>query len=174
MIKKSQVVALFLAFTFVLALTGIAQQQAEETVTCPVSGEVVKKSEAKASYEYKGKMYYFCCEACKEKFVKEPEKYIKKEQKHMHHEEKMHHEKKAHHEEHMHMKAGEKAHQEMMELLTCLDIKMSVENLENGIAVKITSENADVVKKIHEKAAKMKAMNAKKCEKEAKKEEEKK
>jgi len=36
----------------------------------------VKKSEAKATYEYNGKTYYFCMEGCKEKFVKEPAKYV--------------------------------------------------------------------------------------------------
>ena len=51
---------------------------AEEMVTCPVSGETIKKSEASEKYEYKGKMYYFCCPNCQEKFVKDPEKYAKK------------------------------------------------------------------------------------------------
>ena len=42
----------------------------------PVCGMKVKKSKAVAVSEYKGKKYYFCAEACKEKFDKEPEKYI--------------------------------------------------------------------------------------------------
>ena len=42
----------------------------------PVRGMKVKKSKAAAVSEYKGKKYYFCAEACKEKFDKEPEKYI--------------------------------------------------------------------------------------------------
>ena len=71
MIKNSKILVLLLGFAFVLVLTGIAQQQkSEETVTCPVSGEVIKKSEAKGTYEYKGKTYYFCCENCKEAFIK--------------------------------------------------------------------------------------------------------
>jgi len=36
----------------------------------------VKKSEAAAVSEYKGKKYYFCAVACKEKFEKEPERYV--------------------------------------------------------------------------------------------------
>jgi len=36
----------------------------------------VKKSEALV-YEYNGKTYYFCCAGNKEKFTKNPEKYIK-------------------------------------------------------------------------------------------------
>jgi YHS domain-containing protein len=51
----------------------------EEKVTCPVSGEVIRKSEAADSIEHEGKTYYFCCDGCKEKFVKNPEKYIKRE-----------------------------------------------------------------------------------------------
>ena len=80
MIKNSKALVLLLGFAFVLVMTGIAQQQkSEETVTCLVSGEVIKKSEAKATYEYNGKTYYFCCENCKEAFIKAPEKYINKE-----------------------------------------------------------------------------------------------
>lgn len=41
-----------------------------------VCGMKVKKSEAVAVSEYKGKKYYFCALACKEKFEKEPEKYV--------------------------------------------------------------------------------------------------
>jgi len=76
--KPSKILTLLIGFVFVLVLTGIAQQKPEETVTCPVSGEVMKKSEAKASYDYKEKTYYFCCESCKEKFMKDPEKYLQK------------------------------------------------------------------------------------------------
>ena len=42
----------------------------------PVCGMKVRKSGAAAVSEYKGKKYYFCAEACKAKFEKEPEKYI--------------------------------------------------------------------------------------------------
>ena len=42
----------------------------------PVCGMRVKKSEAAAVSEYKGRKYYFCAVACKEKFEKEPEKYV--------------------------------------------------------------------------------------------------
>ena len=53
-------------------------KKAEEMITCPVSGKEVKKSEAVGPHEYNGKDYYFCCEGCKEKFMKDPEKYAKK------------------------------------------------------------------------------------------------
>jgi YHS domain-containing protein len=44
---------------------------------CPVSGEEIEES-SKATYEYNGKIYNFCCASCIEEFKKDPEKYIKK------------------------------------------------------------------------------------------------
>jgi len=205
--KRSKVLALFLAISFAVVLSGIAQQQAEETVTCPVSGKEIKKSEAKATYEYEGKTYYFYCEKCKEAFVKNPEKYTQKKaemkevyncpmhpkvksdkpgkcpecgmklekkmmaKKHMHGEEKMHSKMM---QMKMHKKGEEKACCPMMGLMGSKDIEVNVENLEDGVAVKITSKNADVVKKIQEGVAKMKEMckqKAASCKKEVKKEE---
>ena len=169
----------------------------EETVVCPASGKEIKKSEAKISYEYKGKTYYFCCQMAKEKFVKNPEKYLEKktEMKEvytcpMHPEvksdkagkcpkcgmklekKKMAKKKMMHMEhtdkEHMHKKGEEKACCPMMGMMSSKDVEMNVENLKDGIAVKLTSKNADVAKKLQEMAAKMKEMC---CQKEAKKEE---
>lgn len=199
MTKHSKLLTLFLAFSFVLVLTGVAQAQAEETVVCPVSGKEIKKSEAKFSHEYEGKTYYLCCEMCKEKFIKNPEKFLKKKAEmkevytcsmhpdvkldkpgkcpecgmklekkmmpmehmkaHMHQEKMMH---KEHMEmEYMHKKCEEKACCPMMGVMSLKDVEMNVENLKDGIAVKLTSKNADVAKKLQEMAAKMKAM----CEK---------
>ena len=53
-------------------------EHADEMAVDPVCGMKIKKSDAKATYEYKGKTYYFCMEGCKEKFEKDPEKYAKK------------------------------------------------------------------------------------------------
>lgn len=209
MTKHSKLLTLFLAFSFVLVLTGVAQAQAEETVVCPVSGKEIKKSEAKFSHEYEGKTYYLCCEMCKEKFIKNPEKFLKKKAEmkevytcsmhpdvkldkpgkcpecgmklekkmmpmehmkaHMHKEKMMH---KEHMEmEHMHKKGEEKACCPMMGVMSLKDVEMNVENLKDGIAVKLTSKNADVAKKLQEMAAKMKAMCEKKeVKKEVKKE----
>lgn len=192
--KRSKISALFLAFSFAFVLTGMAQQQAEEKVTCPVSGKEFVKSETSPKYEYKGKAYYFCCENCKEAFMKNPEKYLQKkaEMKEvytcpMHPEVKsdkpgkcpecgMKLEKKVMAKKHMHEHKQMKMHKKeegkaccaMMGLMGSEEIEMNVENLEDGVAVKITSKNADVVKKIQEHAAKMKEMC---CKKEAKKEE---
>ena len=44
---------------------------------CPVMGNPIDE-ETKATYEYKGKIYNFCCAGCVEEFKKDPEKYIKK------------------------------------------------------------------------------------------------
>ncbi len=41
---------------------------------CPVRGEEIDES-AKATYEYKGKIYNFCCPMCITEFKKNPEKY---------------------------------------------------------------------------------------------------
>lgn len=46
---------------------------------CPVSGEAINE-EAKATYEYEGKVYNFCCAACIDDFKKDPQSYIKKMQ----------------------------------------------------------------------------------------------
>ena len=52
------------------------EEHAEDTVVDPVCGMKIKKADAKATYEHNGKTYYFCMEGCKDKFVKEPGKYI--------------------------------------------------------------------------------------------------
>lgn len=44
---------------------------------CPVTGEKVDEK-TKATFEYKGKIYNFCCSACIDDFKKDPDKYIKK------------------------------------------------------------------------------------------------
>jgi Cu+-exporting ATPase len=42
-----------------------------------VCGMNVDEKKAGSTYEYKGETYYFCAEACKNKFSQDPEKYIK-------------------------------------------------------------------------------------------------
>ncbi len=48
-----------------------------ETTTCPVMGTSLKKGEAYNTAVYEGKIYYFCCGACKPDFLKNPENYVK-------------------------------------------------------------------------------------------------
>ena len=42
----------------------------------PVCKMKIKKKEAAATSEYKGKTYYFCNVRCKEDFDSEPQKYL--------------------------------------------------------------------------------------------------
>ena len=44
---------------------------------CPVGGEKIDEK-TKATYEYEGKIYNFCCAMCIDDFKKDPQKYIKK------------------------------------------------------------------------------------------------
>jgi len=44
---------------------------------CPVSGEKIEEK-MKATYEYNGKVYNFCCASCIAEFKEHPDKYIKK------------------------------------------------------------------------------------------------
>ena len=53
-----------------------------EKVKDLICGMEFDKDSASASFEYKGDTYYFCSLGCRDKFVKEPEKYIKHDEKH--------------------------------------------------------------------------------------------
>ena len=57
------------------AETGKAVSAAIQQTTCPIMGGAINKD---IFTEYKGKKVYFCCAGCKEKFEKEPEKYLDK------------------------------------------------------------------------------------------------
>jgi Cu+-exporting ATPase len=47
----------------------------------PVCNMDVDEKRAAATSVYKGKTYYFCSKGCKDKFDKDPEKFIAKEKK---------------------------------------------------------------------------------------------
>jgi YHS domain-containing protein len=47
----------------------------------PVCGMQVDEKKAPAQYEYKGRKYYFCAVGCKEKFAKDPERFIQGKKK---------------------------------------------------------------------------------------------
>jgi YHS domain-containing protein len=53
----------------------------EGMVVDPVCNMEFKKEKAKATYEYNGKTYYFCNVNCKDKFVKNPGKYVSADDK---------------------------------------------------------------------------------------------
>lgn len=57
------------------AETGKAVSVTIQQTTCPIMGGAINKD---IFIEYKGKKVYFCCAGCKEKFKKEPEKYLDK------------------------------------------------------------------------------------------------
>lgn len=48
----------------------------KQQVRCPVSGEVLTDLKKAPRHTYQGKTYYFCCNNCRAKFQKEPQKYI--------------------------------------------------------------------------------------------------
>jgi xanthine dehydrogenase accessory factor len=52
---------------------------APPTAIDPVCGMEVTIAKAKASYEYEGTMYYFCCNGCKLTFSQNPEQYVKRQ-----------------------------------------------------------------------------------------------
>lgn len=45
----------------------------------PCCGTMVDEEKAPAKTGYKGQIYYFCSSACKEKFEKQPDRYVKEE-----------------------------------------------------------------------------------------------
>jgi len=53
-----------------------ALAQTEEKLVDPVCGMTVTKEGAAGSYSFGGKTYYFCNSACKDSFIKSPEKYL--------------------------------------------------------------------------------------------------
>ena len=45
--------------------------------TDPVCGMQIDEKKAAATYQHKGKTYYFCTVGCKSKFAENPEKFLK-------------------------------------------------------------------------------------------------
>ena len=52
-----------------------AKTVATEQTICPIMGNPINKD---IFVEYKGKKVYFCCKACPEQFLANPEKYVAK------------------------------------------------------------------------------------------------
>lgn len=48
----------------------------------PVCGMAIQEVSAAGRSEYQGQTYYFCSVSCQKAFGREPEKYMKKEEKH--------------------------------------------------------------------------------------------
>ena len=153
--KKSLVLALILAVSLAFAYAGVVQQKADDTATDPVCGMAVKKSEAKMTYDYKGTTYYFCSAGCKESFASDPEKYLAKAEQKPTPESPM---KMHQHGQMMHQ--GQMGGQSQANAMDCplhsADVEMKTENLPDGVALKFTSKNPEMVKKIQEHLAEMK------------------
>jgi len=171
--KNKLAIALLLTLSLAFVISALAQQTSADTATDPVCGMTLKKSEAKATFDYKGTTYYFCNAGCKDAFVKDPEKYLQKKDE----------------------AAGEKPgacprsgkqmpmagmHQgkmagtcPMMQMqqrhgqmagsaagmscpLSSKDVEIKTETLPDGVAVKFTSKNPETVKAIQEHLDKMK------------------
>jgi Cu+-exporting ATPase len=51
-----------------------------EKVKDLVCGMEIDRDSAAATYEYKGKTYYFCNPGCRDTFARDPEKYVPQEE----------------------------------------------------------------------------------------------
>ena len=65
----------FIAFSGIYCKDEAKLGDEKGQILCAVMGGKIDK---KAYIDYKGKRVYFCCPSCKDKFNKEPEKYMKK------------------------------------------------------------------------------------------------
>jgi YHS domain-containing protein len=182
MINRSKLFALLtvLAFVSVLAVAAV-QEKTEDMVKDPVCGMAFKKAEAKASFEYKGTTYYFCNQGCKDKFALDPEKFLQKNEEKTEKAEKCEKAEKAEKAAHgcpmmkgkmamMHGQAGEakgEACCPMAGLMQNKDVEFKVENTKDGVQINISSKSAEIVKKLQDMVAKMKAgCDPKTCAKE--------
>lgn len=118
MSKKTLLLVIFLVFSVALVMGAVGKGAGEETLKCPVSGKEFTKTDATPKYEYEGKTYYFCCAGCKDKFEKDPEKYIKIEENAEHAHDAEHAEQVDHSHDSEHAEsaqAAEHAHAEQMD-----------------------------------------------------------
>jgi len=74
--KKIIYLSLLVIFIFSMANYSFAAVDAGNKI-CPVMGGKTNEK-YKATYEYEGKIYNFCCAGCIEEFKKHPQEYIKK------------------------------------------------------------------------------------------------
>ena len=169
--RNRYLLALLLTLSLGFVLAGLAQEKTDETAIDPVCGMTVTKSEAKATFDYKGTTYYFCNTGCKESFAKDPEKYLQKKEADTGTASARPCCGKG-------MMAGSGPHGKMMgqcpmmkmghqhgqmaaaaEGMSCplmsKDVERKVENLPDGVAIKITSKDPVMVKKIQEHVQKM-------------------
>jgi len=77
--KVLLLLVLFLVAPVMLVMAIEEKKASDEALTCPVSGKEFTKSETTPKYEYEGKTYYFCCDSCKDAFIKDPASYTMKD-----------------------------------------------------------------------------------------------
>ena len=68
--------ALFLASGCTATQEQGVGRNVDVTVTCPVSGTMVKAEDSAQMVEHQGEKYFFCCSSCRKEFEKNPEKYL--------------------------------------------------------------------------------------------------
>jgi YHS domain-containing protein len=65
-----------LVIMFSFSAIGFAEEiDLKPQTVCPVMGGKIDKA---VYVDYEGERIYFCCSSCKDEFLKEPEKYMKK------------------------------------------------------------------------------------------------
>ncbi len=138
--NKRMFVVLLAAF-ITLAWLGFGQNA--DTAKDPVCGMSVKKEGAKFTFDYKGATYYFCSEGCQTEFSKNPEKYLTKTaptaMSGMHGQ-----------------MMGEKAGMGGCPFMSA-DVDKKIENTKDGVVITLSSTKPEMVKKLQEHAAMMKA-----------------
>ena len=139
--SNKRMFVLLLAAFITLAWLGFGQTA--DTAKDPVCGMSVKKEGAKFTYDYKSATYYFCSEGCKTEFSKNPEKYLTKTaptaMSGMHGQ-----------------MMGEKAGMGGCPFMSA-DVDKKIENTKDGVVITLSSKKAEIVKKLQEHAAMMKA-----------------
>ena len=73
--KKRLILAIAFLFLIPGALYAGDNADLKTQTNCPV---MVGKIDKNSHLDYEGQRVYFCCDGCKDKFLKEPEKYFKK------------------------------------------------------------------------------------------------
>lgn len=74
--KKIILTLAVLIYLGVGSAIGLATHVIGNKVQCPVMKKYFIPTEKTPKAEHKGKIYLFCCEGCKPKFLEDPEKYV--------------------------------------------------------------------------------------------------
>ncbi|MBD3288442.1 YHS domain-containing protein [candidate division KSB1 bacterium] len=75
-LKRAIGLLLLIALVVSFSLVAKDNEKADNTITCPVTGKVLKKSEAQGPVMHNGKEYYFACKGSMAKFKENPDQYL--------------------------------------------------------------------------------------------------